>query len=197
MLSLCKVCAKRGKTTNPRCRATLLGALRSRDHFEGHGARRIPQGTKTHAPRYNAETQVKRQAERGGSGNSKTVNRPCRNVLSRVTVGVDAVSQSHISRWEGQRCQLSAAEALAEARGKDVGGEWHGGTGGGARGRWWWRAGGRRWVLRLGRRWLGVPTRRLRSQIAVSRGTYQGTNHDGTQTYVQYSTVRYFCVRDR
>ena len=62
-------------------RATLLAALRTRDHSEDHGARRIPQGTKTHDTGTKRHTQMKRQAERGAR-NSKTTDR-----LSGGTVG--------------------------------------------------------------------------------------------------------------
>ena len=85
-----------------------------------------------------------------------------------------------------------------EESGTGARGAVQGGGGGGER--HLWRAGGRRWVLRLGRRWLGVPTRRLRSQIAVSRGTGPPRRTKVPTMMVpkrMNSKVRYFCVRDR
>ena len=83
-----------------------------------------------HTHRYNAEAQVKRQAERGVR---ETVKRRigCRNVLSRVTVGVDAVSQSHISRAHCETCQLEPLKSCASLRAslEDGARAWHGAGG--------------------------------------------------------------------
>ena len=78
-------------------RATLLGALRSRDHSEGCDPRRIPQGRR-HTPRNNAETQVKTTSGTGGgSRNSKTANRLSECALESHCRRRHGESVSHIT----------------------------------------------------------------------------------------------------
>ena len=62
-------------------RATLLAALRTRDHSESHEDTKGARSHRKHTP-VQRGTQMKRQAERGGSRNGKTTDR-----LSEYTVG--------------------------------------------------------------------------------------------------------------
>ena len=118
MLSTLRVCPLGTSSTRNHVKATVK-ILRSseRERFIteqailGESHREPDQDTHN---RYNAETQVKPQAERGGR---ETVKRRigCRNVLSRVTVGVGAVSQSHI--YHHITCQLHTCTVLGAGGG--------------------------------------------------------------------------------
>ena len=113
-------------------RATLLAALRTRDHSESHEDTKGARSHRKHTP-VQRGTQMKRQAERGGSRNGKTTDR-----LSEYTVGSHCrhrhcESVPHItgSRFVGSLIAGPAAARLyACAVGPVVLGTW--GTCGGA-----------------------------------------------------------------
>ena len=88
-------------------RATLLAALRTRDHSESHEDTKGARSHRKHTP-VQRGTQMKRQAERGGR---ETVKRQigCLSTLSAVTVDIDTVSQSHILRVPGSSVRSSLA----------------------------------------------------------------------------------------
>ena len=83
-----------------------LAALRTRDHSEDHGARRLPQGTKTHKPVQRDTNATPTDETTSGTGGRETVKRQigCRGALSAITVDIDTVSQSHILR-QGKRAR--------------------------------------------------------------------------------------------
>ena len=102
-------CAKRGKTTNPRNTTRSASLTRPPRRTRGPETPTGNEGTHTGT---NVETQVKRQAERGGRETSVKRRIGCRNVLSRVTVGVGAVSRSHMSRG-GEPSEFSPCDFYA------------------------------------------------------------------------------------